>query len=143
MGRGIEISPEVSVPAEALTITFARSSGPGGQNVNKVSSKADVRLDVDKIVGMHPEARDRLRALGKNRIDADGRLQFISQKTRDQAKNVDDACDKIGELVRAALVRPVTRRPTRPGRGAVQRRLTEKKQTGRLKAARQKSGGDD
>ena len=143
MMRPIEVSEFVRVPIEALTVSVSRSSGPGGQNVNKVSSKVDVRLDVSKIVGLHPEACERLLLACKSRIDANGFLQFISQKTRDQAQNLDDAFDKIRFVVRAAIVRPIKRRPTRPGRGAVQRRLTDKKEAGERKASRKKSGNGD
>ena len=129
-----------TIPDSAVSIRAVRSSGPGGQNVNKVASKVELRVDLGGIVGIHPEALARLRALCSNHLDAEGKLLVVSQLTRDQHRNVEDAREKVRALVRQALVRPVPRRKTKPTRGSVERRIKEKKHHSRNKALRR---GDD
>jgi len=113
-----------------------RAGGPGGQNVNKVASKVELRVWLDGIVGLDPDARARLRALCAGRLDAEGRLVVTSQLTRDQHKNLQDARDKVRVLVAQSLVRPRKRRPTRPTRSSVERRLSDKKHRSTRKADR-------
>jgi ribosome-associated protein len=132
----------VTVPADAMRMRAVRASGPGGQNVNKVASKVELRVDLARVVGLDPGARQRLSALAEGALDADGCLLVTSQRTRDQALNLDDAREKIRALIARALVRPRVRRATRPTRGSVERRLGEKKHHGRKKDAR-RTGRDD
>lgn len=137
------IDKRVHIPGAAISVTAARASGPGGQNVNKVSSKVDVRVDPGAIVGLTEAARARLLVQAATRLDAAGMLQVISQKTRDQGRNLADAYEKIRAIVAAALVEPVKRRPTRPSRGAVRARLADKQHTSARKQSRSsRSHGD-
>jgi ribosome-associated protein len=134
------VRPGVFVPADALSMQASRSGGPGGQNVNKVSSKVELRVDLERIAGLDAGARGRLRALAAGRLDAEGRLLVVSQRSRDQRANLEDAREKVRALVLSALEVPKRRRPTRPTRGSTERRLSEKKHHGRQKASRR---GDD
>jgi ribosome-associated protein len=127
MAEPIVVASGVVVPASALSLHTSRSSGPGGQNVNKVASKVELRVDLDRIEGLSDEARTRLGALADGRLDAEGRLLVVSQRTRDQHRNLEDAREKVRALVRRAMIRPRTRRPTRVTAAAKARRLDEKK----------------
>jgi ribosome-associated protein len=136
MSEPIFVAAGVVVPAGAISMHAVRASGPGGQNVNKVASKVELRVDLSQITGMDPRARDRLRAFAGGNLDSEGRLLVTSQRTRDQRQNLDDARDKVRALVASALVVPRKRRPTRPTKGSVERRIQEKKHHGKTKALR-------
>ena len=141
MLRPIEVAPGVRVPAAAQSFTATRASGPGGQNVNKVSSRVELRIAVPAIEGLDEGARFRLLALAGRRLVA-GELLITSQRTRDQVRNLEDAQRKALELIAAALPAPRRRRPSRPSRGAVERRLTSKKQRAATKRVRRAPAED-
>lgn len=136
------VSPTVTLPSSSITWTAVRASGPGGQNVNKVSSKVELRFD-PRATTLDPAVVIRLRVLaGPSRLDAEDRLVVVSQKTRDQRQNLEDARDKLRELVEQALVRPKKRRPTRPSRRANARRLDAKSRDSQKKRDRRGGHGD-
>jgi ribosome-associated protein len=136
MAETIRVTRGVRVPGSALTWRAVRSSGPGGQNVNKVASKVELRVRLEQIEGLDDAARARLRALAARRLDARGRLLLTSQRTRDQSRNLEDARERVRRLVARALVAPKRRRRTRPSAGAVEERLRDKRLRGARKRER-------
>ena len=143
MADAIDVTRSVRVPGRALTVRAVRGSGPGGQNVNKVATKVDLRVDLDAIEGLPESARERLRTLAASRLDADGRLVVTSQATRNQARNLEDARDKVRRLVAAALTRPRARVASTIPPGAQQRRLATKRRRASLKQSRARPTAED
>jgi ribosome-associated protein len=132
----IEVSPGVRVLPGALEVHAVRSGGPGGQNVNKVSSKILLFVDLAGIEGLDAASRRRLLTIAGRRIDAAGRLRITAQESRDRFRNLEDAREKVRVLVGRALVVPKRRRPTGPTASSKARRLSAKKRDARIKAVR-------
>jgi ribosome-associated protein len=132
----IDVAPGVRIPAAAIWMRAVRASGPGGQNVNKVSSRVELMVDLAAIEGLDEGARARLAALSTRYLDAEGRLRMTAQESRDQSRNLETAREKVRALVEAALVVPKRRRATRPSRGAREARIRVKKIVSKTKRHR-------
>lgn len=142
MNLPIEINENLVIPAELIEINAVRSSGPGGQNVNKVATCIELRFNPDTSGLFSQSVLERLKIIAGNRFDSEGTLIITSQKYREQYRNLDDARDKLREMIIKALKPPKPRRPTRPTKASVERRITHKKQTGQKKSLRQKRDWD-
>jgi ribosome-associated protein len=130
------VTPRLTIPASELTISFARSGGSGGQNVNKVSSKVDLRWNVESSAALHPDDKTWLLQQLRAKLTGDGTLIVTSTLTRDQIKNRDDAESKLILIVRAALDRPRPRKPTKVSKGAKRRRVADKRHHAEIKKNR-------
>lgn len=132
---GVEVAPGVRVPADAIEVQAVRSSGPGGQNVNKRATKVQLRIGVDAIP-IARDARARLRRLAKSSLTAEGDLLIASDEARSQLGNRRVCMQRLRELIVRAKVKPKKRIPTKPSRGAVERRIKAKKERSEKKRRR-------
>lgn len=131
----VVLAPGIAVREELLRCTYVSSSGPGGQNVNKRSTKAQLRVLIDEL-GLNERARRRFDRLAGSSINSEGELVIQSDATRSQAQNKKVCIDKLKELVLRAVVEPKKRRPTKPTRGSIERRIDAKKRRGETKRRR-------
>ncbi|MBI4565469.1 MAG: aminoacyl-tRNA hydrolase [Planctomycetes bacterium] len=137
MPSPIHVTHRIVIPGDAIQSRAVRASGPGGQNVNKLATKIQLRIDLERIEGLTPEEKVLLRHALKNRLDATGRLLVSSQATRHQARNLEEARNKAILWIRKALQPPPVRRPTKTTRASVERRLRDKRlRTRRLRERR-------
>jgi len=137
----IRVTDRISIDESEISETFVRSSGPGGQNVNKLSTAVQLRFDVRNSPSLPDDVRMRLERLAGRRLTNDGVLVLIAQNHRTQERNRADALERLLELIREAAVRPVPRRPTRPTRASKERRIEGKKRRSGVKRLRQGKPG--
>ncbi|WP_426165221.1 alternative ribosome rescue aminoacyl-tRNA hydrolase ArfB [Sandarakinorhabdus sp. DWP1-3-1] len=133
----------IIIPETELDESFIRASGPGGQNVNKVSSAVQLRFDVRASPSLPDDVAVRLMRLAGSRLTRDGVIVITADRFRTQERNRADARERLQALVAAAEVRPVKRKPTRPSKGAKERRLAGKAVRSGVKQGRNKVRGDD
>jgi ribosome-associated protein len=139
----ISIPPSIDIPQNELEITYARSGGPGGQNVNKVNSKAMLRWSVVTSPSLPEDVRARFIEKYQSRLTTDGELIITSQRHRDQASNTSDCIEKLRKMLEVAARKPTVRRPTRPSLGSKIRRVDEKRENSRKKHQRRSSYSAD
>jgi ribosome-associated protein len=132
----IRVTPDIDIDEREIDENFVRASGPGGQNVNKLSTAVQLRFDVRRSPSLSGEVRTRLERLAGSRLTRDGVLVIIAQRHRTQARNRQDALDRLIDLIRQAAVRPVKRRPTKPTKASRERRIEGKKRRGGIKHLR-------
>ncbi len=122
----LDVTTRIQIPDSEFTFAFSRSGGPGGQNVNKVASKALLTWDATRSPSIPDDVRERFLTRYRRRITKEGLLQITSQRYRDQGRNTLDCLSKLAELLRSVAVAPTIRKASKPSRGAKQRRLNEK-----------------
>jgi ribosome-associated protein len=131
----IHVTDTITIHEREIDERFVRASGPGGQNVNKVATAVELRFDVDASA-LPPDVKARLKTLAGNRMTTEGVLVLDSREHRTQAQNREAARARLVALIQQAAITPRKRKPTRPGRAAKERRLTEKKLRANVKGAR-------
>ncbi len=150
----IQITPHIAIPDEELEWKFIRASGPGGQNVNKVSSAVQLRFLLQlntslpvsarnrlrAIAGQKVSARNRLRAIAGQKMVDDGSILFNARSERSQEQNRRAAAERLAALIRTALIEPKIRKKTRPTKGSQERRIESKKRRGATKSQRGRQG---
>jgi ribosome-associated protein len=139
----LEVTPSVVIPDTDLSFAFVRASGPGGQNVNKVSSAVQLRFDMRGSTAISDPVKSRLRALAGRRVTDDGAILIIARNQRSQDHNRREALERLADLIQRALVVPKTRRATKPTRASRERRLDTKTHQQQTKQRRKKVRWDD
>ncbi len=138
----VDLADGVWAARRDLRYSFSRSSGPGGQAVNKLATKAELRVEVGRIVGLSGAARQRLRTLAGRRLTRDDELVLVATGTRSQLENKRACLARLRALVADARKVPRKRKPTRPSRAAKEKRLTQKRQVAARKKSRRKPDGE-
>jgi ribosome-associated protein len=138
----IRVTAHIDIDERELEEQFVRASGPGGQNVNKLSTAVQLRFDVRHSPSLSSDVRARLERLAGSRLTRDGVLVIIAQRHRTQGRNRQDALDRLLDLIRRAAVAPIKRRPTKPTRASRERRIEGKKRRAGIKHRRTKPSFD-
>ncbi|MCA9062137.1 MAG: aminoacyl-tRNA hydrolase [Planctomycetaceae bacterium] len=139
----IAVNNQITIPDQELQFSFSRSGGPGGQNVNKVNSRATMRWCPDQSGAIPEDVLQRFLTRYRHRLTKDGELILNSQRYRDQGRNMEDCCRRLAEMINSVFEAPVKRRPTKPSRGANARRLNDKKEQAQRKQSRKRPRMDD
>jgi ribosome-associated protein len=137
---GTEVAPGVVAPPGAIRFQFARCGGPGGQNVNKLNTKAELWVAVDALIGLRPSAIHRLKHSAGRRLTAAGEIHLVSESERGQEGNRAQVMRRLREMIVAAKVEPKPRRKTKPSRAAKAKRLEQKRRRGEIKSMRRGRG---
>ena len=132
----IPVTAKIAIDEREVDEQFVRASGPGGQNVNKLSTAVQLRFDVRHSPSLPPEVRARLERLAGARLTREGGVVIIAQRHRTQGRNREDARERLLELIRQAAVAPIKRRPTKPTRASRERRIEGKKRRSGIKRLR-------